>query len=134
MCKLIDLIKGLGIELRIVKGADKRIATTNIYPEKGTEEEEFLKLSSALESTLEGWYKGHGEMLTCSMEKGRISDLGDLQADIMNGRYFELYCYDCSEVAFIRLWLESGTYYKKTWISLDIDVVEDSLWFSEELD
>ena len=134
MCKLLDLIKDLGIELRIVKRADKNIATTNIYPEEGKEEEEFLKLSSALESALEGWYKRHGEMLTCRLESGEIRDLGDSQAELLNGRYFELYCYECSEVAFVRLWLEAGTFYKKTWISLDIDVVENSLWFSDDLD
>ncbi len=71
----------------------------------------------------------NGEIQTIDIQAGRNIDLGIEQTKILNGKFFEFYCYTCFSIAFIRILLEEGIYYKQRWISIDIDEILNTPWF-----
>jgi hypothetical protein len=73
----------------------------------------------------------NGEFQRVKIKDGENVDLGIKQAEILEGRFFEVYCYKCLSAAFIRVWLEKGLYIKKKWISVDVDENLKTLWFKE---
>ncbi len=72
---------------------------------------------------------GKGEIIEARVEKGEIRDMGVREFRILQGYFFEVYCFKCFRSSFIRLFLESDE--RKTWISLDIDEWNPSPWFEE---
>jgi len=73
----------------------------------------------------------NGEYQSVEIKEGENVDLGIKQAEILDGRFFEVYCYKCLSIGFIRIWLEKGLYIKKKWISVDVDENLKTLWFKE---
>ncbi len=73
----------------------------------------------------------NGEYQSVEIKHGKNVDLGIKQAEILDGRFFEVYCYRCSSATFVRIWLEKGLYIKKKWISIDVDENLKTLWFKE---
>jgi len=73
----------------------------------------------------------NGEYQSVEIKHGKNVDLGIKQAEILEGRFFEVYCYKCLSIGFIRVWLEKGLYIKKSWISVDVDEILETLWFKE---
>ena len=71
----------------------------------------------------------NGEYQSVEIKHGKNVDLGIKQAEIVNGKFFEVYCYKCLSTAFVRIWLEKGLYIKKKWISVDVDENLKTLWF-----
>ena len=73
----------------------------------------------------------NGEYQSVEIKHGKNVDLGLKQAEILEGRFFEVYCYKCLSIGFIRVWLEKRLYIKKSWISVDVDEILETLWFKE---
>jgi len=73
----------------------------------------------------------NGEYQSAEIKEGENVDLGIKQAEILDGRFFEVYCYKCLSIAFVRIWLEKGLYIKKKWVSIDVDEILETLWFKE---
>ncbi|MBU4190320.1 MAG: hypothetical protein KJ886_04935, partial [Candidatus Thermoplasmatota archaeon] len=52
----------------------------------------------------------NGEYQSVEIKHGKNVDLGIKQAELLDGRFFEVYCYKCLSAAFVRIWLEKGLY------------------------
>jgi hypothetical protein len=115
---IIAALSPLGLQFRYEKEGKEGITTTNGQAEFETVRGEIKKVLS----------KKRGELI--EMEgKGSITDLGQPTAEISDGYYAEFYCYDCLSASFIRIWSERALFMEKKWISVDIDEINDSLWF-----
>ena len=125
MCDLIEnIIDSLKtFDLKFSKNEDTRcvIATTN-----GSAD--FDKVIAAVENEVR---KIRGEYMVLR-GTGTITDIGIKEAEIKRGFYVECYCYDCLASYFIRVWHEKALFIEKEWLSVDIDVIKNSLWFSED--
>lgn len=65
------------------------------------------------------------------LEKGENIDLGLKQAEILKGLIYEIYCYDCSSLIFLRVVVEKALFIDKKWLSVDCDEIKNTLWFRE---
>lgn len=103
--------------------------TWNIYPRDGTQLDRlFQVLSNTIDENLE---ELHGEMIRNKLTNGRILDMGVQEFEIIKGISWEIYLYKPETFIYIRLLNEvSTTTLSKNWISIDIDIVEESAWFS----
>ena len=106
--------------------------TTNIYPKKDNIDNFFVDISNFIEEKLKEHLKKDGEIQITKISSGQNIDLGIKQANIIDGRYFEMYCYKCFSIVFLRIWLEEGIYVKKKWISIDVDELLETPWFKED--
>lgn len=104
------------------------IGTVNIEPKARFVNVLFKELVELAEQKLQGL---KGEIQKFGIRKGENFDLGVKQAEILKGKFFEIYCYDCSSVTFLRLWLESALFLDKKWLSVDCDEIKNTLWFKE---
>lgn len=111
----------------IKKDKKQIIGSTNIEV-KNDIERFFNDVCCAVENVVK---KVDGEYLSVEIKHGKNVDLGIRQAEILDGRFFEVYCYKCLSSAFVRIWLEKGLYIKKKWISIDVDEILETLWFKE---
>lgn len=119
-------------KVKIIQDDDYTIGSTNIYPHEGAVQQVFDELAACIEEKTGDMLKDRGEIQTVTISDGRNIDMGQEQAHLLDGRYFEAYCYECRSITFIRLWLEKTTYDDKApWISIDIDEIENSLWFKD---
>ena len=107
------------------------IGTTNIFPKIKYRNEIFFEIVKLIETELTDTKKFYGEIQKIEIKKGENIDIGIKQVEIINGRYYELYCYKCYSLIFLRLWLEKGLAVSKNkiWISIDIDEILDTPWF-----
>jgi len=116
-----------------IEGISKYITgTTNIYPKKDNIDDFFVDISNFIEKKLKERLKKDGEIQITKISSGQNIDLGIKQANIIEGRYFEIYCYKCFSIVFLRIWLEEGIYVKKKWISVDVDELLETPWFKDE--
>jgi len=76
--------------------------------------------------------KINGENIIVRGENGSIFDMKEKEAEIKKAFYVECYCYDCLSAYFIRVWHEKALFMEKEWISVDIDEIKQSLWFSDD--
>jgi hypothetical protein len=65
------------------------------------------------------------------LERGENIDLGLKQAEILKGLIYEIYCYSCNSVIFLRILTEKALFIDKRWISVDCDELRETLWFKE---
>jgi|GEM_PF-4984013 len=143
MCDLTEGIMGIvgGFEgdLRLKEAFNKRIekcpgytiGTTNLYPLEGQEVDLFNDLVFRLEEYLKDHLRESGEVQILKISSGENIDIGIKQADVIGGRVFEMYCYKCFSITFLRVWLEEGIFIKKRWISVDVDELTDTPWFKD---
>lgn len=121
-----------GFNIKIEKNPAYIIGTTNIYPKKDHINSFFGDISEFIEEKLKERLKEDGEVQISKILSGKNIDLGIKQANILDGRYFEIYCYKCFSIVFLRIWLEEGIYVKKKWISVDMDELLKTPWFSDK--
>lgn len=110
------------------------IGWVNLYPEEDCVEDMFRDVSNAIEKKMKEYFDDKGEVQVFSGGSGENIDIGVKQALIKNGKFFEIYCFNCYSLTFIRIWLEEGlikTTRGKKWISIDVDEILDSPWFKE---
>jgi hypothetical protein len=109
------------------------IVTTNIYLKEKSELYEFVShISSIVESIIKKHLALNGEIIKLSIERGTVSDRGEVWFEIVEGVVFEVYCFTCRSISFVRVLHEKQLYGEKNeWISLDIDEYLDSQWFEE---
>jgi len=74
-----------------------------------------------------------GEVITAQVGTGEIQDQGHPYFEIARGQIFECYHYDTEAFAYIRVFQEKKLAANESWISLDMDFLEKSAWFSEKL-
>ncbi|MFB0560856.1 MAG: hypothetical protein ACETWM_06565 [Candidatus Lokiarchaeia archaeon] len=109
------------------------IVTTNIYLKEKSLLGEFVSyISDGVESIIEKHLALNGEIIKLKIERGTVSDRGEVWFEIVNGVVFEVYCFTCKAISFVRVLHEKQLYGEKNeWISLDMDEYLDSQWFEE---
>jgi hypothetical protein len=74
-----------------------------------------------------------GEIIAAQVGTGEIRDQGHPYFEIASGQIFECYHYDLEAFAYIRVFQEKKCAGTESWISLDMDFLEKSAWFTEKL-
>jgi hypothetical protein len=74
-----------------------------------------------------------GEIIAAQVGTGEIRDQGQPYFEITRGQIFECYHYDFEAFAYIRVFQENKLAENESWISLDMDLLEKSAWFTEKL-
>ncbi len=110
------------------------ILTTNIYLRDKSLLSEFVSyIANIVELVIEKHLALNGEIIKTNIESGTVSDRGEVWFEIVDGAMFEVYCFACSSISFVRVLHERQLYGEKNeWISLDVDEYRDSPWFEEE--
>lgn len=149
MCKtaerVISVVEGFRKDPRLAKpfqpGLRRKdpsaVAWANLYPKPGLEEELYRDVAAAVEASLRESVLDCGELQTLE-GRGENIDLGLKQALLGPGKWFEVYCFNCYSVTFVRVHLEEGLTMDKRgqkWMSVDVDESgtrsSRSLWFEE---
>ena len=109
------------------------IVTTNLYLKEKSMLYEFVSyIANIVESIIEKHLALNGEIIKSNIESGTVSDRGEIWFEIVNGVVFEVYCFTCKAISFVRVLHEKQLYGEKNeWISLDMDEYLDSQWFEE---
>jgi len=109
------------------------IVTTNIYLRKKSQFPEFVSyLTGIVKSIIENHIGLNGEIIRLDVRGGVISDRGEIWFEVIGGVVFEVYCFTCRSISFVRILHEKQLYGEKNeWISLDVDEYRDSQWFEE---
>ncbi len=106
------------------------ILTWNIYPEPQSEIKKiFTQLKEIISHILE--QPLDGELIHSELRKGRILDGGINAFSIIQGFSWDLYLYQPETFVYFRLLHESTLDITNEWISIDIDLIENSAWFVE---
>ena len=107
------------------------IVTTNIYLRKKSQFPEFVSyLTGIVKSIIENHIGLNGEIIRLDVRGGVISDRGEIWFEVIGGVVFEVYCFTCRSISFVRILHEKQLYGEKNeWISLDVDEYRDSQWF-----
>jgi hypothetical protein len=100
----------------------------------------WMKLTNLLELIFEGKNLiPKGEVITHLGLGGKIIDSGLQSFEVVKSKIWECYFYDPEEFLYVRVLWERDLQKKDKitdlnieWISVDIDLVRDSAWFSEE--
>jgi hypothetical protein len=108
------------------------IGSTNIDIQEGLNKF-FAELTDFISSAITNNVP-KGEIQSADIKHGRNVDMGIDQAEIINGRFFEIYCYNCFSITFVRVWLEKALFIEKKWISIDIDEIQHTPWFKGDDD
>jgi hypothetical protein len=114
---------------RIVERKQNTIITWNIYPEAKIQLEDLFQIiTKTIESSLKNI---NGEIIYCTLTNGEIRDRGAQEFQIHKGRTWEIYLYDPETYIALRLFYESRiSHPQDKWLSIDIDIVEESAWFT----
>lgn len=117
------------LEVKIRDKNNYTIGTANIYFK---DQALFQELAGYAEQFLIDFARPNGEIQIAEVRAGKNIDLGIEQVRILDGKSFEVYCYECLSISFIRIILEEGLYYKQRWASIDIDELINTPWFAED--
>ncbi len=117
------------LPVRINKRKQNITITWNIYPVDRIRLED---LSKILTKTVEENLKDiNGEIIHCTLTDGMIRDRGVQEFQIHSGKTWEIYLYDPEIYVDVRLLCESRiTQPHDKWLSIDIDIVMESAWFT----
>jgi len=117
------------LPVRINQHKQNIIVTWNIYPGDRIQLPDLFQI---LTKTIGGSLKDiNGEIIYCSLTNGEISDRGVQEFQIHMGRTWEIYLYDPEIYIDVRLLYESRVSQSQDrWLSIDIDVVTESAWFT----
>lgn len=74
----------------------------------------------------------NGEIIAAQVGMGEIRDQGHPYFEITRGQIFECYHYNLESFAYIRVFQENKLAETESWISLDLDLLEKSAWFTEK--
>lgn len=130
--KLIDSYyssRSRTLPVKIIQHKQNIIVTWNIFPGARIQLQDFFQI---LTKTIEGSLKDiNGEIIYCSLKNGKIRDRGVQEFQIHLGKTWEIYLYDPETYIDIRLLCESRVSEPQDrWLSIDIDVVTESAWFT----
>ncbi|MHA1941128.1 MAG: hypothetical protein ACW97P_05330 [Candidatus Hodarchaeales archaeon] len=117
------------LPVKIRSNTHNSIVTWNIFPNGQVDLVKIFKdLNKIIYSKLVGIPKS--ELLSYTIDKGRILDTMVEAFFIKHGCNYDLYIYDSELFVYTRLLLESPSDdQSKEWISIDIDVIKKSAWF-----
>lgn len=139
--QLVTVIEGLlnsyypsrsrTLPLKIIHRKQNITLTWNIYP---TEKIPLDNLLQVLMKTIEENFKNiKGETIQFNLSNGKIHDGGVQEFQISTGKIWEIYLYEPEIFIYLRLLTESRiTHPHEKWISIDIDIVEESAWFASQ--
>jgi hypothetical protein len=128
-----DLRLSEGLKFKRKEKWNMVIVTTNIYLKEKSQLHEFLShISSVLESIIKKHLELNGEIIKLGISGGTVDDRGEIWFEVVEGVIFEVYCFTCKSISFVRVLHEKQLYgEKKEWISIDVDEYLDSQWFEE---
>lgn len=117
------------LPVRINKRKQNITITWNIYPADTIHLEDlFLILTKTVEEKLKNI---NGEIIHCTLTDGKIRDREVQEFQIHTGKTWEIYLYDPEIYVDVRLLYESRiTQPLDKWLSIDIDIVMESAWFT----
>lgn len=120
--------KTLPVKIRNRK--QNSVLTWNIFPSELIELEEFYQ---TLEDLIFHQIKNvKGEIVESTLVRGKVIDAGIQEFEINAGKTWDIYLYEPEIFIYLRLLHESRlTQDQEGWISIDIDLVTESAWFSD---
>lgn len=90
------------------------------------------EVTELIEKTIKEHIGSNGELIKSTIRKGEIWDSGKPYFEIKGGSHFEVYCFACKSLTFVRVQHEKMLYSpQKEWLSIDIDEDLDTLWLTE---
>jgi hypothetical protein len=93
------------------------------------------EVTRLVEETIKIHIGSHGELIKNTIRTGEIWDSGKTYFEIKGGSHFEVYCFTCKSLTFVRVQHERMLYApEKEWLSIDVDENQDTLWLAEPLD
>jgi hypothetical protein len=109
------------------------IHTGNYYFKQSTDIQGALdEISETIESKIKSHILSKGELIKGVISKGYIWDDQKVYFEIRSGIYFEVYCFKCKSLTFIRVTHEKTLFSpEKQWLSIDMDEDHDTLWLEE---
>lgn len=103
----------------------------NIYPSLDILDDFYEKTSEIVLKILNK-FSIHGELICYKGSEGEIIDQGIVAFNILKANHYEFYIYKSGSFIYCRLLKEFDPLQKKTWISIDLDIIEKSAWFKED--
>ncbi len=92
------------------------------------------EVTQLIEKTIKTHIGSHGELIKSAIRTGEIWDSSKNYFEIKAGSHFEVYCFTCRSLTFVRIQHEKMLYApEKEWLSIDVDENQDTLWFAEPL-
>jgi hypothetical protein len=90
------------------------------------------EVAELVEKTIKEHIGSKGEFMKSMIKVGEIWDSGKIYFEIKGGSHFEVYCFACKSLTFVRVQHEKMLYPpRKEWLSIDIDEDSDTLWLAE---
>lgn len=89
-------------------------------------------VTGIIDNTIRNHACSKGETIINNISKGEILDGGQKYFEIRGGSTFEVYCFSCRTLTFIRVTDEKQLFdSQKEWLSIDIDEIQDPLWLED---
>lgn len=90
------------------------------------------EITRLIEETIKMHIGSHGELIKNTIRTGEIWDSGKTYFEIKGGSHFEVYCFNCKSLTFVRVQHEKMLYApEKEWLSIDVDENQDTLWLAD---
>jgi hypothetical protein len=122
---LLENLKGISRSHEVRKSGDSTAVALTFDPRRYGEVSR--RIDALLAPILE-----RGEGILTDLSAGRVLDLGETAFRIRGGRVLEVYDYDRTSAAFLRLYRLSDGGGKREWVSLYIDENPLTPWWSRE--
>ncbi len=118
------------LPVKVIKRNNNTVVTWNIYPKNPAKNDKLLvELTKTIEENFDNIV---GEIIKLNITNGSIIDSGNQEFQIIKGQSWEVYLFDPETFIYIRLLNESRiTDPFDKWLSIDIDIVENSAWFAD---
>jgi hypothetical protein len=115
-------------------GENHSIHSGNYFFKEPTDIQPALnEISEKIEKGVKTHIGSHGEFIKGTISTGYIWDSGKSYFEIKGGFYFEVYCFACKSLTFIRLTHERTLYApEKEWLSIDMDEEQNTVWLDEQ--
>lgn len=132
MCNLSSVIferfeRELNLKFLRREGSSARVFSLNT---ERADENLYSRIIEIIEDELRSLRNGEYQRMEIS--GGENVDSGIKQAEILRGVCYEIYCFSCLSMCYLRVLWERGLFYKREWISVDSDEILNSPWFLEE--
>ncbi|UCE13441.1 MAG: hypothetical protein JSV04_14815 [Candidatus Heimdallarchaeota archaeon] len=118
------------LPVKIRNRRQNSVLSWNIFPSELIELKDFYQTLEDLITTQIKNVKG--EIIQSTLARGEITDTGVQEFKIISGKTWDIYLYDPEIFIYLRLLHESRlTQDQDGWISIDIDLVNESAWFCD---
>ncbi|MEM3593318.1 MAG: hypothetical protein QXS27_01175, partial [Candidatus Jordarchaeaceae archaeon] len=106
-----DLRLSGSLKFRWKEKGNSVIVTSNIYLKEKTQLYKFLSdITSVVEAAIKRHLALDGEIIKLNIKGGTVSDRGEVWFDIVEGVIFEVYCFVCKSISFVRILHERQLY------------------------